>query len=157
MKKLHFIAWIITVIGYTLKVLHIPDASISIVLGTWILLIHGIIYLVKNAKTNLPTSALHLSVSLLLFYMMFKVMHFPGASLFIIFVIIALLATVFGCVLLIRKKGEIKLPQILLVDYLALLIVLLLTFNFMVSKNLLRAYILVDSSIVILKRKWIAN
>lgn len=114
MKKMQIIAWAVFLLGFILKLIHIPGASLTLVLGTLLLVIHSIIYLCKNAKTNLSTSFLHLSYSLLTVYILFRFQYWSGFSLLFL---IVLFVTLFCFFLLFKNKSQFKFPQIFLVIY----------------------------------------
>jgi len=113
-------AWIIFIIGLIFRLLHYPETSMISLLGTLLILIHAIIYLAKNVKKNLPTSFLHLSLSLLTTYILFRLQYWSigpmilGYSLFFIFV---LLVTISFFVLLIKSKAQFKFPQVFIALY----------------------------------------
>jgi hypothetical protein len=130
MKKLQIIAWTIFIIGLVFRLLHYPGTAVLALLGTLLLLIHSIIYIAKNAKTNLPNSFLHLSYTLATIYILFRLQYWPvgpmilGYSLFFIFV---LLVTISCFVLLITNKTPFKFPQVFLVVYFVFFFVLSFT------------------------------
>lgn len=120
MKKLQITAWVLFIIGLIFRLLHYPGTGIISFLGTLLLLVHAIIYLVKNATTNLPTSFLHLSYSLITTYILFRFQYWSCgpmimgySSLFLIALIVAI--TYF--VLHLKNKIQFKLPQIFLFLY----------------------------------------
>jgi hypothetical protein len=130
MKKLQIIAWTIFIIGLVFRLLHYPGTSVISILGTLLLVIHSILYLVKNAKTNLPTSFLHLSYSLLTVYLLFRLQYWSCGPMILgysLFFIIVLLLTISCFVLLFSSKTQFKFPQIFLVVYFVFFFVLSFT------------------------------
>jgi len=130
MKKLQIIAWTIFIIGLVFRLLHYPGTSLISLLGTVLLVIHSIIYLVKNAKTNLPTSFLHLSYSLLTVYVLFRLQYWSCGPMILgysLFFIIVLLLTISCFVLMFSSKTQFKFPQIFLVVYFVFFIALSFT------------------------------
>lgn len=120
MKKLQIIAWTILIIGLVFRLLHYPGTSVISLLGTLLLIIHSIIYLFKNARTNLPTSFLHVSYSLVTIYILFRLQYWPVGPMILgysLFFIIVSLVTISCFVLHIRNKIPIKFPQIFLAIY----------------------------------------
>jgi hypothetical protein len=130
MKKLQIIAWTIFIIGLVFRLLHYPGITVLSLLGTLLLLIHCIIYIAKNAKTNLPTSFLHLSYTLATIYILFRLQYWPVRPMILgysAFFIIVLLVTISCFVLHITNKTPFKFPQIFLVVYFAFFFVLSFT------------------------------
>jgi|GEM_PF-1042665 len=127
MKKIQIIAWTTFLIGIVFKFLHYPGASLLLLLGALLLFIHSIIYLCKNAKTNLPISFLHLSYSILTIYVLFRFQYWPGCSLLFL---IGFFVTVFCFFLLFKNKTQFKLPQIFLVVYFVFFFVLSFTHSY---------------------------
>lgn len=122
MKKLLIIAWTIFIIGLAFRLLHYPGTAVISLLGTLLLVIHSIIYLVKNAKTNLPISFLHLSYSLATIYILFRFQYWPVGPIVLgysLFFVIVLLVTISCFVLHITNKTPIKFSQIFLAIYFA--------------------------------------
>ncbi len=120
MKKLQIIAWTIFIIGLVFRLLHYPGTSIISILGTLLLIIHSIIYLVKNAKTNLPNSFLHLSYSLMTTYVLFRLQYWSFGPMILgysLLFIIVLLLTITCFILHITNQTKFKLPQIFLIMY----------------------------------------
>jgi hypothetical protein len=130
MKKLLIIAWTIFSIGLVFRLLHYPGTSVLSLLGTLLLLIHSIIYIAKNAKTNLPTSFLHLSFTLATIYILFRLQYWPVGPMILgysAFFIIVLLVTISCFVLHITNKTPFKFPQIFLIVYFVFFFVLSFT------------------------------
>ena len=114
MKKLQFAAWTIFLIGSVFRLMHLEGSSLISIIGTLLLLIHSLVYLIKNAKTDLPTSLVHLSYSLLTTYILFRLQYWSVGPLFSL---IVLLLTISCFVLLFKRKIQLKLPQLFLVGY----------------------------------------
>lgn len=96
-------------------------------LGTMLLIIHSIFYLVKHAKTNLPNCFLHLSLSAMTVFVLCKInywscgpMIFGSPLLFIVALLVAIIY--FG--MLFSRKLPIKLPQLFLGVYFVFFFVL---------------------------------
>ena len=124
MKKLQIIAWIIFLIGVVFRLLHYPGGGIILTLGTLLLLVHSIIYLSKNAKTNLPTSFLHLSFSFLTAYVLFRFQYWPCGPSFFGFPLLFIIALLITLICFILHFANNKLPQIFLVVYFVFFFVL---------------------------------
>ncbi len=114
MKKLLIAAWTIFIIGSVFRLMNLEGYSILSIIGTLLLLIHSLVFLIKNAKTDLPTSLVHLSYSFLTTYILLRLQYWPVGPPF--FLIVLLLAI--SCfVLLFKRKIQFKFPQIFLVVY----------------------------------------
>jgi hypothetical protein len=130
MKKLQIIAWALFSLGFIFRLLHYPGTAIISLIGTLLLLIHSIIYLSKNAKTNLPTSFLHLSFSLLTTYILFRFQYWSfGPMIFGLspLFIISFLVTLTCFILHFTKKTPLKFPQLFLLLYFAFFMILSFT------------------------------
>lgn len=133
MKKLQIIAWIIFIIGIIFRLLHYPGTAVISLLGTLLLVIHSIIYLVKNANTNLPSTFLYLSYSFLTVYVLFRLQYWSCGPMILgysLLFIIVLLLTISSFILLLTSKIKIKLPQIFLVVYFIFFFVLSFTHSY---------------------------
>ena len=127
---MQIIAWTTFSLGLVVKLLHYPGASILLLLGTLLLSIHSIIYLCKNAKTNLSISFLHLSYSLLTIYILFRFQYWSCGPMilgFSLLFLIGLFATLICFFLLFKNKSQFKFPQIFLVIYFVFFFVLSFT------------------------------
>jgi len=114
MKKLYILAWIILTIGFCFKFLHWPGANVSLLLGNLILLIHSIIFLIQNAKSNLPKSLLYLSISTLTTYLIFRLLYWQFS---IQVFTIAFVITIICFISYLAKNIQFKAPQIILALY----------------------------------------
>jgi hypothetical protein len=118
MKKLKVISWIIIIIGLVSRIFHYPASEIMI-LGITILLTHNIIYLIKNAKKDLSSCLLNLTISLWTFYLIFRI-QFWGSPVLLGFPIIFIIPFVLTASYFIRlfiQKEKIRTPQILFILY----------------------------------------
>lgn len=130
MKKLLITAWTIFAIGLVFRLLHFPGSELISILGTLLLFIHSIIYTAKNAKTNSPSSFLHLSYALLTIYILIRLQFWPAGPMILGFsalFIIGLLVTIACFVLHINRKIPLKFAQIFLIAYFVLYFVLSFT------------------------------
>jgi len=122
MKKMQIIALITFLLGVVFKLLHYPGGALILLLGTLLFFVHSIIYLFKNAKTNLPMSFLHLSYSFLTMYLLFRFQYWScGPRIFgspLLFLIV-LFVTLTCFVLLFKNKSQFKFSQIFLIVYFA--------------------------------------
>jgi hypothetical protein len=116
MKKLHVISWTIYILGLIFKLLHSPESGLLLVLGCFLLFIHSIIFLLKNAKTNLPDSLINLTFSFWLFYLLIRFQFWAfGPVIFnlpLIF-IIPLLISLTCFILYWVKHIKVGLPQVI--------------------------------------------
>jgi hypothetical protein len=78
MKIFLIISWTLFTLGLILKLFQLPGAGESLTIGSFFLLVHSIIYLFKNAKRNLPSAFLHLSIALWTFYLMIRIRFWGG-------------------------------------------------------------------------------
>ena len=124
MKKMQIIAWITFLLGIVVRLLHYPGGGTLSLLGTLLLLVHSIIYLFKNAKTNLTTSFLHLSYSVLTLYVLFRFHYWAGG---VLLSLIGFFVTLFYFFLLCKNESQLKFPQIFLVIYFVFFFVLSFT------------------------------
>lgn len=127
MKKLLITAWVIFMFGLFLMFLHFPGGNFFLLLGTCILIIHSLIFLIKNFKKDLPSALLHISYSMITAYVLLRLLYrsfgpmilgYPSFFLFVLIVSILCFA------IHINKKIAIKFPQILLYIYFVFFIVL---------------------------------
>jgi len=133
MKKLLIIAWSIFIIGILFRLFHFPGPSLLLILGTFLLVVHSVIFMVKNAQTDLPNAFLHLSYALLTVYLLFKIQYWSCGPMilgFTLLFIIVLLAIFTSFILFFTNKTKIQIPQILLVVYFAFIFVLSYTHSY---------------------------
>lgn len=130
MKKLLISAWTIFAIGLVFRLLHFPLSALILILGTLLVFIHSIIYIAKNAKTNLPSSLLHLSYALLTIYILVRLQFWPVGPIILgcssIF-IIGLLVTIACFVLHTTRKIPFRFAQLFLAAYFVFFFVLSFT------------------------------
>jgi hypothetical protein len=130
MKKLLISAWTIFAIGLVFRLLHFPGSELISILGALLLFIHSSIYTARNAKTNLPSSLLHLSYAVLTIYFLFRLQFWPAGPIILGYpslFIIGLLVTIACFVLHTTRKMPLKFAQIFLVAYFVLFFVLSFT------------------------------
>lgn len=127
MKKLLITSWILFTLGLIFKLFHFPASGELLILGSLLLIIHSIIFLFKNAKTNLPFAFLHLSIALWTIYLLFRVKFWGGWPEILGFntlFIIPFLATLIWFSLHLVRHSKFKLPQYLLIVYTVFSIIL---------------------------------
>jgi hypothetical protein len=135
MRKLHITSWVVFLIGFFFKLLHFDGADILLILGSLLLVIHGVIYALKNADTNLPLSFLHLSLSFWAVHALFRFQFWPsfyfGFGLYLIFA--GPLSLTLTCFVM-HLKGQLpfRAPQIAL----AVIFVLSLILNYSQTSTL---------------------
>lgn len=117
MKKFNLIAWIIFLGGILLKSTHIPGANMIMVLGVLLLLIHCIIYFMKNVSKDFLSSIFHFSSLFWSIYLFFRIQYLSYSGL--IFTI-SLLTTFTYLILHIIKKKKYRLPHIAFTLYVGL-------------------------------------
>jgi hypothetical protein len=122
MKHLQIIAWLIFIIGLFLRLLHFPFAIVISIYGALLLVILLIVYLIKNAKSNISASFFYLSHSLITVYILFRLNYwYCGPKIFgisLLFVIVSLV-NISYFVLIKKSKTKFQFPQLLLVVYFA--------------------------------------
>lgn len=111
MKSFLGLSWSLFLLSIALKLFHIPGGAPLLILSALLLLIHSIIYLIRNARTSLSLSFLHLSTSLLTIYLVFRIQYWAFSTLVLG---VALLATLTCFILIIVKRDKFRIPQILL-------------------------------------------
>jgi len=124
MKKMQIIAWTTFLIGLVFRLLHFPGAGIISLLGTLLLFIHSIIFLFKNAKTNLPTSFLHLSYSFLTIYVLFRFQYWSCGPMIFGFPLLFIIVLLVTLICFILHLTNNRLPQIFLIIYFVFFFVL---------------------------------
>ncbi len=114
MRTFYKISWVIFLIGLSFKFLHYPLSGLLLVLGTFLILVHGIIYFVKFSKRDLLQTLVYASIALITIYMLgrfqfwgFTGFYFPVAFLF----------TFASLIVLLNRKAGFRFPQIFLVIY----------------------------------------
>ena len=114
MKIFNIISWGIFLIGLILKLFQIPGANLLLLLGTFLIILHSLIYFVINMVKDLPSSFLYLSGSFWTFYLFLRVQYIGFSGLIFVF---SFLITLVWLILHLVKKKKIKLPQIFLIIY----------------------------------------
>lgn len=120
MKKLHLTSWSIFIIGILFKLFHFPGTGLLLSLGTLLLLIHSIIYLIKNWTKDLPTSILLLSFSFWTISLLTRIQYWSIGPIilgFPILFIVSIILSITYFILLINYKIKIGIKQILLIGY----------------------------------------
>jgi hypothetical protein len=127
MKKFLIISWAFFILGVAFKLFHIQFSNWSMLLGCLLMLIHSIIFLIKNAKTDLPQSFLYLTATFWTIYLFFRIVFLSGIFYifgFPIIFIIPLFFSIICFILHVIKQIPFKLPQILVSIYLIFSIML---------------------------------
>lgn len=114
MKVLHIIAWVIFTIGLSFKYMHWPSASLQMILGSLLMLIFSIVFLIKNAKNDSAKSFLYLSSTFISTYLMFRFMYWGGAQFLFIFTALISIVTI---ALHFKHKVKINIKHILIIAY----------------------------------------
>lgn len=120
MKILQIIAWSAFVIGIIFRIFHLPGDTLLLVLGAVALAIHSLIYLVKNFKTHLPNSFLHLAFSILTIYVLFRIKYWSCGPNFLGYSLLFLLAfivVIIAFTLQSIARDQRKFPLVLLIIY----------------------------------------
>ena len=123
MKKMQIISWTLFLVGIVFGFLHFPGGAMMRTFGALLLLIHSIIYLCKNIKTNLLTTFLNLSYSFLTACIVSRINYWDYLPT--VFFIIGLVITGVYFVLFIKNKVQFNFPNIFLLVYLVLSLILL--------------------------------
>jgi hypothetical protein len=114
MKRIYIISWISIILGLIFKFLHIFGAGYLITIGGLLLLIHCIVHLSKNAKSNLPLSLLYTSFAFITIYLIARFQYWAFARP--LFPIVCLL--IFGSAIIhILKRTNFHFTQGLLILY----------------------------------------
>ena len=124
MKKMLIISWITLLTGLVFRLLHWQYGGMIFLLGVLLLFIHSIIYLLKNAKTDLPTSFLHLSYSFLTIYILFRSSYWSCGPRIFGFPLLFIIALVVALTCFILHFKNKKLPQIFFIVYFVFFIAL---------------------------------
>jgi hypothetical protein len=77
MKALKIIGLLLFLIGITFKFIHWPFASIIFILGTLLLFVHGLIFLIQNLKQDSTRTWINFSFSLIAVYVLFRFQYWP--------------------------------------------------------------------------------
>lgn len=80
MRIFHIISWAISAAGFLFKLLHYPGGSLFFLLGTTLLLIHALVYLVKHYKDNLTQALINASIALWMIYILYRIQFWSGAQ-----------------------------------------------------------------------------
>lgn len=120
MKRFLLIAWLVFFFGIIFKLFHIPGANIVTILGTFLLLLHSLIFLFKHYKSQLNEALLYLSFSSITLYVLIRLMHWPGGFKILGFYIIFIIPFGIAVLYFSRLKGYrdwIKKQHIILLIY----------------------------------------
>lgn len=120
MRILQIIAWVVFTIGIVFRLFDFPGTSLVSVIGTFLIVLHGIISFFKTVNTNLPTAFLYLSVSSITVYFLFRLQYWycgPRVMGFPLLFIITLLVSITCIVLHLTNKSKYKTPQLFLMVY----------------------------------------
>lgn len=127
MKKLLISSWTFFTIGLLFRLFHFYGASIILMLGTLLMLVHSVIYFAKNLKSNLPNCFHYLSFAFITIYLLFRLQYWScgpfilGFPLLFIFVLLLTFSTI---VILITTSFKINLSKVLLVLYFVFFLIL---------------------------------
>lgn len=80
MRIFHIISWAIAAVGFLFKLSHYPGGSLFFLLGTTLLLIHALVYLVKHYKDNLIQALFNASIALWMIYVLYRIQFWSGAQ-----------------------------------------------------------------------------
>ncbi len=80
MRIFQIISWAIAAVGFLFKLSHYPGGSLFFLLGTTLLLIHALVYLVKHYKDNLIQALFNASIALWMMYVLYRIQFWPGAQ-----------------------------------------------------------------------------
>ncbi len=120
MKKLRNISLLVFLLGLIFIFRHYPGAALLIIAGTLMLLMHGILFFIKNSKKDLRKAFVILSISLWTVYFAFRILYLPGGPIFLglktIF-IIPLLSTIVTFILISMNIRNVKLIETFLIAY----------------------------------------
>jgi len=107
-KKLVRTFTIILIIGFVFKLYHFPGASLMLILGVFLCIIHSIIQFFKNILENRVYATLHGGLIFWAAYFLFRIQFYPGAQLF---AIIAVLISCAWVLLVFIKASRLTIPQ----------------------------------------------
>jgi hypothetical protein len=114
LEKFLVVAWTVFVVAILYKILHYPGGDYLTIAGCLLLFIHSIIFLIKNATTNLALSFVHVTFSFWSIYLLFRVLFWDYEQTM---AILAVLITIACVVLHIINRTNLKIPQYLLMVY----------------------------------------
>lgn len=120
MKKLQIIAWSCFLVGLIIKIPHYPGSALLMIIGVLLLLIHSVLFLIKNAKDKLPESMLNIAFTVMTFYFLCRILYLRFGPLIFGYSILYILLIGVSIAAIIINFGnakKIKLPQILLIIY----------------------------------------
>ncbi len=101
MKKFYLISWIVFIAGVVLKVFNVEGGNIITLLGSTLIVLHALIYIIRHIRNIEGGSKFYLGVALLNFYITLHILFQPFANyVFIPAVIISL----FTQLDMVRKK-----------------------------------------------------
>jgi hypothetical protein len=114
MKKFYVVSWIVLLTGIIFKFIHFPGAGVLMSLSGLLLLIHSVIYLIKHAKSDLPTCFIYLSSAFITIYLIARLQYWAFARP--LFPIVCLLVLAYFVIFTIYKS-KFQLIQIILIFY----------------------------------------
>ena len=118
LEKLRINAWSVFLLGIAFKIQHYPGGVLLLLAGCLMMLIHSLIFLNKNHKTNLAAAFVYLTYTIWTIYLLFRI-QFWGVA-FTIFIVAVMLSIV--CILQhMSQKLAFKNPQIKLSIYVLLI------------------------------------
>jgi len=116
MKKLYVSAWSILAIGVLFKIIHYPGAAFLPLLGTILLTIYSLLYLIKNYKTDTAGIFFHFATTAITAYLVFRLNFWEVAlPMFRLAFILGAIAIVAGITSI--KKQNYSKPKLLLLSF----------------------------------------
>lgn len=120
MKKLLIISWSVFILGVVFRLFHISGVGMILILGGLMQLVHSLIFLFKNSKTDLPKATFYLSLTSWTVYFVFRLLFLPGGPNIFGFRLIFILPYLFTIFFFIFNWGEFvkfKFSQMFLISY----------------------------------------
>lgn len=120
MKALKIIGAILFFIGITFKFTHWPLASIIFILGTLLLFVHALIFLIQNLKKDSTSAWINLSFSLIAIYVLFRFQYWPCGPYIIDFPLLFIVIFSFSILTIVKifqSKSLAKFRSLLFFSY----------------------------------------
>ena len=111
MKALKIIGVILFVIGISFKFIHWPFASIIFILGTFLLFVHGLIFLFQKMKQDSIKAWITFTLSLFAVYILFRFQYWPAGPRIIGFPLLFIIVfgfSVFSLFKIFQSKFRLK-------------------------------------------------
>ena len=118
MKKLQIISWSCFLVGLIIMIPHYPGSALLMIIGVLLLLIHSVLFLIKNAKDRLPESMLHIAFTVMTFYFLCRILYWSTGPLIFgykLLYIVLIGVSIAAIIINFGNAKKIKLPQILLI------------------------------------------